>query len=84
MCNLFIWLGGLFVNQLRMRFYVLLQQLYARLSDLLGLHDHLLLLNVIVGKIATNLKCYTQVKIVLFSCFQIFPVFQFLIFPVFF
>ncbi|XP_031377633.1 exportin-7 isoform X1 [Punica granatum] len=36
------------------------KQLYARLSDLLGLHDHLVLLNVIVGKIATNLKCYTQ------------------------
>ncbi|KAJ0103399.1 hypothetical protein Patl1_05763 [Pistacia atlantica] len=36
------------------------KQLYARLSELLGLHDHLLLLNVIVGKIATNLKCYTD------------------------
>ncbi|KAM7472621.1 hypothetical protein LguiA_010804 [Lonicera macranthoides] len=35
-------------------------KLYARLSDLIGLHDHLLLLNVIVGKIATNLKCYTE------------------------
>lgn len=37
-------------------------KLYARLSELLGLHDHLLLLNVIVSKIATNLKCYTEVK----------------------
>ncbi|GLT76401.1 hypothetical protein SLA2020_480630 [Shorea laevis] len=36
------------------------KQLYARLSELLGLHDHLLVLNVIVGKIATNLKCYTK------------------------
>ncbi|KAK9289852.1 hypothetical protein L1049_008012 [Liquidambar formosana] len=36
------------------------KQLYARLSELLGLHDHLLLLNVIVGKIATNLKCYLE------------------------
>ncbi|KAK2991730.1 hypothetical protein RJ640_004258 [Escallonia rubra] len=36
------------------------KQLYARLSELLGLHDHLLLLNVIVGKIATNLKYYTE------------------------
>ncbi|KAL5715586.1 hypothetical protein ACHQM5_017387 [Ranunculus cassubicifolius] len=36
------------------------KQLYARLSELLGLHDHLLLLNVIVGKIATNLKCYSE------------------------
>ncbi|XP_010424762.1 PREDICTED: exportin-7-like [Camelina sativa] len=35
------------------------KQLYARLKELLGLHDHLVLLNVIVGKIATNLKCYT-------------------------
>nr|DAD43045.1 TPA_asm: hypothetical protein HUJ06_001275 [Nelumbo nucifera] len=35
-------------------------KLYARLSELLGIHDHLLLLNVIVGKIATNLKCYTE------------------------
>ncbi|KAJ4956852.1 hypothetical protein NE237_013635 [Protea cynaroides] len=35
-------------------------KLYAHLSELLGLHDHLLLLNVIVGKIATNLKCYTE------------------------
>jgi len=40
----------------------MLQQLYARLSELLGLHDHLLLLNVIVGKIATNLKCYAEVR----------------------
>ncbi|CAK7336403.1 unnamed protein product [Dovyalis caffra] len=36
------------------------KQLYARLSELLGLSDHLLLLNVIVSKIATNLKCYTE------------------------
>ncbi|PSS01717.1 Exportin-7 like [Actinidia chinensis var. chinensis] len=36
------------------------KQLYARLSELLGLHDHLLILNLIVGKIATNLKCYAE------------------------
>nr|ABF97640.1 Importin-beta N-terminal domain containing protein, expressed [Oryza sativa Japonica Group] len=36
------------------------KQLYARLSELLGLNDHLVLLNVIVGKIATNLKCYAE------------------------
>ena len=48
--------------------YVLaLQQLYARLSELLGLQDHLLVLNVIVGKIATNLKCYSQVNVRSFS-----------------
>lgn len=47
---------------LRLKLLLLLQQLYARLSELLGLHDHLLMLNAIVGKIATNLKCYTEVK----------------------
>lgn len=36
------------------------KQLYGRLSELLGLNDHLVLLNVIVSKIATNLKCYTE------------------------
>jgi len=41
----------------------LLQQLYTRLSELLGLNDHLVLLNVIIGKIATNLKCYAEVTI---------------------
>lgn len=35
-------------------------KLYARLSELLGLNDHLLLLNAIVGKIVTNLKCYSK------------------------
>ncbi|KAL2511701.1 ARM repeat superfamily protein [Abeliophyllum distichum] len=34
-------------------------KLYVRLSELLGLHDHLLLLEFFVRKIATNLKCYT-------------------------
>ncbi|PWA74654.1 ARM repeat superfamily protein [Artemisia annua] len=36
------------------------KQLYVRLSELLGLNDHLQALNVIVGKIATNLKCYAE------------------------
>ncbi|XP_038977714.1 exportin-7-like isoform X1 [Phoenix dactylifera] len=36
------------------------KQLYSRLSELLGLNDHLVLLNVIVGKIATNLKRYPE------------------------
>ncbi|MQL98443.1 hypothetical protein Taro_031154, partial [Colocasia esculenta] len=39
---------------------MLSSKLYSRLSELLGLQDHLVLLNVIVGKIATNLKCYTE------------------------
>lgn len=44
-------------------FWLLLQQLYSRLSELLGLHDHLLLLDFFVQKIARNLKCYTEVVI---------------------
>ncbi|BBN20485.1 exportin-7 [Marchantia polymorpha subsp. ruderalis] len=36
------------------------KQLYARLTELLGLQDHLMVLNVIVGKISVNLKCYTK------------------------
>ncbi|KAJ4706752.1 ARM repeat superfamily protein [Melia azedarach] len=36
------------------------QQLYTRLSELLGLHDQLLLLSAIVGKIITNLKSYIE------------------------
>ncbi|OIT33527.1 hypothetical protein A4A49_14946 [Nicotiana attenuata] len=36
------------------------KQLYAKLAELLGLHDHMLILNVIVGKIATNLKFYGE------------------------
>lgn len=35
-------------------------KLYGRLSELLGLQDHLQALNLIVGKIATNLRCYTE------------------------
>ncbi|CAN4112650.1 unnamed protein product [Withania somnifera] len=36
------------------------KQLYAKLAELLGLHNHMLILNVIVGKIATNLKFYAE------------------------
>ncbi|WMV09109.1 hypothetical protein MTR67_002494 [Solanum verrucosum] len=36
------------------------KQLYTKLAELLGLHDHLLILNLIVGKIATNLKFYRE------------------------
>ncbi|XP_054783087.1 uncharacterized protein LOC129290362 isoform X1 [Prosopis cineraria] len=48
------------------------KQLYARLSELLGLHDHLLLLNVIVGKIVTNLKCYTECEEVIDHTLSLF------------
>lgn len=36
------------------------KQLYSRLSDHLGLPDHLMVLTILVGKIATNLTCYTE------------------------
>ncbi|KAJ6838433.1 exportin-7 [Iris pallida] len=48
------------------------KQLYSRLSELLGLHDHLVLLNVIVGKIATNLKCYTECEEVIVHTLSLF------------
>ncbi|PON80683.1 Coatomer beta subunit [Parasponia andersonii] len=38
------------------------KQLFSRLSELLGLHDHLQVLNAVVGKIVTNLKSYAQCK----------------------
>lgn len=45
----------------------MLQQLYVRLSELIGLNDHLLLLDFFVRKIATNLKCYTEVVFSVFG-----------------
>uniref|UniRef100_A0A0R0K1I1 Importin N-terminal domain-containing protein n=1 Tax=Glycine max TaxID=3847 RepID=A0A0R0K1I1_SOYBN len=47
-------------------------KLYSRLSELLGLHDHLLLLNVIIGKIVTNLKCYTESEEVIDHALSLF------------
>ncbi|KAL7120312.1 hypothetical protein ACP275_02G115800 [Erythranthe tilingii] len=48
------------------------KQLYARLSDLIGLNDHLLLLNFFVQKIATNLKCYTESEEVIDQTLSLF------------
>ncbi|GJN01164.1 hypothetical protein PR202_ga18408 [Eleusine coracana subsp. coracana] len=48
------------------------KQLYARLSELLGLNDHLVLLNVIIGKIATNLKCYSECEDVIGHTLSLF------------
>lgn len=48
------------------------KQLYTRLSELLGIHDHLVLLNIIVGKIATNLKCYTECEEVIEHTLSLF------------
>ncbi|GBG80488.1 hypothetical protein CBR_g30950 [Chara braunii] len=48
------------------------KQLYARLTELVGLQDHLMVLNVTVGKIATNLKCYTQCEEVIEATLNLF------------
>ena len=48
------------------------KQLYSRLNELLGLQDHLMVLNVIVGKIATNLKCYAQSEEVIEQTLNLF------------
>ncbi|KAL4590442.1 hypothetical protein LXL04_003372 [Taraxacum kok-saghyz] len=48
------------------------KQLYTRLSELLGLHDHLQALNLIVGKIAINLKCYTNSEAVIDHTLSLF------------
>ncbi|URE41777.1 hypothetical protein MUK42_06737 [Musa troglodytarum] len=47
-------------------------KLYLRLSELLGLHDHLVLLNFIVGKIAMNLKHYPQCEDVIEHTLSLF------------
>ncbi|KAH9602303.1 hypothetical protein KSS87_012981 [Heliosperma pusillum] len=41
------------------------KQLYIRLSELLGLHDHHLVLDVMVRKVATNFKCFSESEEVL-------------------
>ncbi|GAB4851808.1 hypothetical protein Ancab_031207 [Ancistrocladus abbreviatus] len=47
-------------------------KLYVRLSELLGLHDHLMVLSVIVRKLATNLKCYSESKDVIDETLSLF------------
>ncbi|KAJ1689252.1 hypothetical protein LUZ63_013407 [Rhynchospora breviuscula] len=48
------------------------KQLYTRLTELIGLNDHLVLLNVIVSKIATNLKFYTECEEVIEHTLNLF------------
>ncbi|GAA0181833.1 transporter [Lithospermum erythrorhizon] len=48
------------------------KQLYARLSELLGLHDHHLLLDFFVRKIASNLKCYAESEEVIDQTLSLF------------
>eukprot|EP00898_Chlorokybus_atmophyticus_P001655 jgi/Chlat1/2490/Chrsp175S02362 len=47
-------------------------KVYTRLSERLGLADHLMVLNVIIGKIATNLKCFTQCEEVIEMSLNLF------------
>ncbi|XP_024031073.1 exportin-7 [Morus notabilis] len=47
-------------------------KLFDQLSKLVGLHDHLKVLNAVVGKIATNLKSYTQCKEVIDHTISLF------------
>ncbi|KAL1561845.1 exportin-7-like isoform X2 [Salvia divinorum] len=47
-------------------------KMYARLSELIGLNDHLLLLDFFVRKIATNLKCYTESEEVIDQTLSLF------------
>ncbi|KAG9129345.1 hypothetical protein Leryth_016632, partial [Lithospermum erythrorhizon] len=47
-------------------------KLYARLSELLGLNDHLMLLDFFVRKIATNLKCYAECEEVIDQTLNLF------------
>ncbi|XP_074590351.1 uncharacterized protein LOC141846243 isoform X2 [Curcuma longa] len=47
-------------------------KLYSRLQELLGIQDHLVLLNIIVGKVATNLKCYTECEEVISHTLTLF------------
>lgn len=48
------------------------KSLYSRLTELLGLQDHLMVLNVTIGKIATNLKCYTKCEEVIEQTLNLF------------
>ncbi|KAJ7517501.1 hypothetical protein O6H91_21G026900 [Diphasiastrum complanatum] len=48
------------------------KQLYTRLMELAGLQDHMMVLNVIVSKIATDLKCYTRCEEVIDQALNLF------------
>lgn len=48
------------------------KSLYSRLHELMGLQDHLMVLNLTIGKIATNLKCYTQCEEVIEQTLNLF------------
>ncbi|KAJ7516733.1 hypothetical protein O6H91_22G068900 [Diphasiastrum complanatum] len=48
------------------------KQLYTRLMELAGLQDHMMVLNVVVSKIATDLKCYTKCEEVIEQALNLF------------
>lgn len=49
-------------------------QVYTRLNERLGLNDHLLVLNVMLSKIATNLKVYGACDDVITATLALFQV----------
>jgi hypothetical protein len=49
-------------------------QVYTRLSERMGLSDHLMVLNFTVSKIATNLKCFAECEEVVEMTLNLFQV----------
>ena len=49
-------------------------KVYTRLNERLGLNDHLMVLNVILGKIATNLRVYGAAEDVVHLTLTLFQV----------
>ena len=49
-------------------------KVYTRLNERLGLNDHLMVLNIILGKIATNLKVYGAADDIIHLTLSLFQV----------
>jgi exportin-7 len=49
-------------------------KVYTRLNERLGLSDHLMVLNVVLGKIATNLKVYGAAEEIIHLTLNLFQV----------
>lgn len=54
------------------------QQVYSRLTERLGMTDHLMVLNAMLGKIAVNLKVYGPVEDLIQQTLSLFQVALFL------
>lgn len=52
------------------------QQVYSRLTERLGMTDHLMVLNAMLGKIAVNLKVYGPVEDLIQQTLSLFQVTQ--------